>query len=65
MRLLNALSLAMRVAAHALLFLVAALVFFLGLGIGLQVNSALGSALWVAAGAIVALNLYLISKRLR
>ena len=65
MRLLNALSLAMRVAAHALLFLVAALVFFLGMGIGLQVNSALGSALWVAAGAIVALNLYLISKRLR
>ena len=65
MRLLNALSLAMRIAAHALLFLVAALVFFLGLGIGLQVNSALGSALWVAAGAIVALNLYLISKRLR
>ena len=65
MRLLNAMSLAMRIAAHALLFLIAGLVFFLGMGIGLQVNPALGSALWVLAGAIAAVNLYLISKRVR
>ena len=63
MRLLNALSLAMRVAAHALLFLVAALVFFLGLGIGLQVSPNLGTALWVVAAALAGLNLYIIFKR--
>ena len=46
-----------RVAAHVLLFVVAVLVFYVGLGIGLQYEPALGTILWVASAAIVALNL--------
>ena len=65
MEILEAMSLAMRIAAHTLLFLIAALVFFLGLGIGLQVSPLLGTLLWVAAGALAGLNLYLIFKRTR
>ena len=56
-------ALIVRIAAHTLLFLIAALIFFLGLGVGLQVNPVLGTALWAVAGAIAALNLYLILKR--
>ncbi len=52
-------------ATHVLLFLLAGLLFFLGLGIGLQLNPVLGTALWAVAGAIAALNLYLILKRRR
>ena len=52
-----------RIAAHTLLFILAALVFFLGLGIGLQVNPNLGTALWVVAAALAGLNLYIIFKR--
>ena len=62
---LKAMSLIMRIAAHMLLFLIAVLVFFLGLGIGLQVSPLLGTLLWVAAGALAGLNLYLIFKRTR
>ena len=58
-------ALIVRIAAHTLLFLIAALIFFLGLGVGLQVNPVLGTALWAVAGAIAALNLYLILKRQR
>ena len=43
-------------AAHAALFLVAAVVFYLGLGIGLQVDPFWGTVLWIVAGAIVLLN---------
>ena len=46
-----------RIAAHALLFLLAVVVFYLGLGLGLQLNPILGTLLWVVAGSIVALNL--------
>ncbi len=48
--------------AHALLFLLAVVVFYVGLGLGLQYNPGLGTALWVAAGAIVALNLFWIQR---
>ena len=65
MEVLKAMSLVMRIAAHMLLFLIAVLVFFLGLGIGLQVSPLLGTLLWVAAGALAGLNLYLIFKRTR
>ena len=44
-------------AAHVLLFLLGGLVFFLGMGIGLQFNPVVGTALWAVAGAIAALNL--------
>ena len=50
-------------AAHVLLFLLAGLVFFLGLGIGLQFNPIVGTALWAVAGAIAALNLLWIYRR--
>ena len=46
----------LKIAAHALLFVIAIVVFFLGLGIGLQYNSNLGTLLWVAAAAIAGLN---------
>ena len=47
----------MKTVAHVLLFLLAIVVFYFGLGVGLQYNSNLGSALWVAAAAIALLNL--------
>ena len=46
-----------RVAAHVLLFVVAVLVLYVGLGLGLQYSPTLGTVLWVASAAIVALNL--------
>ncbi len=49
-------------AAHALLFLLAFVVFYVGLGVGLQHNPDLGTVLWVVAGAIVALNLFWIQR---
>ena len=51
-----------RVSAHAMLFLLAVVVFYLGLGLGLQFNPLLGSLLWLAAGTIVALNLFWILR---
>ena len=47
----------LRVTAHVLLFLIAVVVFYLGLGLGLQYNSTLGTLLWVASAAMVGLNL--------
>ena len=38
-----------RIAAHVLLFLLAVVVFFFGLGVGLQFNPTLGTLLWVAS----------------
>ena len=46
-----------RIVAHVLLFLLAVVVFYFGLGVGLQFNPALGTLLWLVAAAIVALNL--------
>lgn len=46
-----------RIVAHVLLFLLAVVVFYFGLGVGLQFNPALGTLLWLLAAAIVALNL--------
>ena len=48
---------ALRVSLHILLFLVAIVVFYLGLGIGLALNPLIGTLLWFAAGAIGVLNL--------
>ncbi len=54
----------LKITAHTLLFVLAIAVFFLGLGIGLQFNPLLGTLLWVAAGAIAALNvLWMIRSR--
>ena len=46
----------LKTAAHVLLFVVAVVVFFLGLGVGLQYNPNLGTLIWITAGAIAALN---------
>lgn len=46
-----------RIVVHALLFALAVVVFFLGLGVGLAFNATLGTLLWVAAGGIAGLNL--------
>ena len=51
-----------RIAGHAVLFLVAFVVFFLGLGIGLQVNPNLGTAMWIASAVLVALNVWWMSR---
>ena len=46
-----------RTAAHALLFLLAAALFYLGLELGLHHEPNLVTLLWAASAAIVALNL--------
>ena len=51
-----------RVAAHVLLFVLAVIVFYLGLGLGLQFNPTLGTILWLVAGGLVALNLFWIAR---
>ena len=51
-----------RIVAHVLLFLLAFVVFFLGLGVGLALNPTIGTALWIGAGAIVVLNVLWIVK---
>ena len=48
---------ALKIVAHVVLFLVAIIVFYLGLGIGLSANPAIGTALWVVAAAIAVANL--------
>lgn len=52
-----------RTTAHALLFVLAVAVFYLGLGIGLQFNPFLGTVLWILAGTIAALNIAWILRR--
>ena len=47
----------MKVIAHALLFILAFVVFYAGLGIGLQFNPTLGTLLWLAAAGIAAGNM--------
>ena len=45
-----------------LFFILAFVVFYIGLGAGLAVNPTLGTVLWIAAGAIVVVNLIWIVK---
>ena len=54
----------LRIVAHILLFVLAVVVFFFGLGIGLAFNATLGTVLWIASGAIVILNIVWIVKSL-
>ena len=50
---------------HAFLFLVAVVVFYLGLGVGLALNATLGTAIWAVAGIILLGNLVWIVLRLK
>ena len=56
----------LRVTLQVALFVVAFVVFYLGLGIGLQQDVNLGTTLWIIAGVIVILNLlWILLPRLR
>ena len=50
----------LRVVLHAAVFVIAFFTFILGLGVGLAVNPAAGTLLWVLAGLIVVANIILI-----
>ena len=47
---------ALRIASHVLVFLLAVVVFYLGLGLGLSQNPLWGTLLWLAAVALGVLN---------
>ena len=48
---------------HVLVFLVAVVIFYFGLGVGLAVNPLLGTLLWILALAVAGLNLYVMLRR--
>ena len=52
-----------RIVAHILLFALAVVVFYLGLGVGLALNPALGTLLWIVAAGVAVLNVYWIVRR--
>ena len=52
----------LRLLVHIALFLLAAFVFFFGLGIGLQFNPTYGTLLWIAAALIAAANVWWMLK---
>ena len=54
-----------KIVAHVLLFVLAVVVFFFGLGVGLAFNPALGTLLWAAAAGIAGLNLLWILRSRR
>ena len=54
----------LKAAAHAALFLVAVVVFYVGLGVGLQVSPAWGYVLWGVAVALALLNILWVLRRL-
>ena len=47
---------ALRIVGHVGVFLLAVVVFYLGLGVGLALNPLSGMLLWAVAGAIGVLN---------
>lgn len=47
-----------RRAAHVALFVLAFVLFYLGLGLGLQYDATLGSVCWIVAVTLVALNIF-------
>ena len=55
----------LRVILHAAIFAAAFLVFTLGLGIGLALNPAVGTLLWLVAGLIPVANAVWIVRLLR
>ena len=50
-----------RIISHALIFAAAILIFVLGTGIGLQVNSTVGSVMWITAIVLGLSNCVLIA----
>lgn len=59
---------ALMMGLHALVFVAAVLVFYLGLGIGLAFSPLAGTGLWLVAGAIALANVLWLastSRRMR
>ncbi len=54
---------AVKLVLHVLVFAVAAVVFFLGLGIGLTQSPAVGTLLWVVAAGIAVANAIWMTRR--
>ena len=52
----------LKISAHVLLFLIAFVVFYVGLFMGLQVNPDYGTLLWIAAAVIAGLNVFWIIR---
>ena len=52
-----------RVGIHVLVFFVAVVIFYFGLGMGLAVNPLLGTLLWILALAVAGLNVYVMLRR--
>ena len=48
---------ALRIAFHVVLALLAVVIFFLGLGVGLALNPTIGAILWFVSGALFVGNL--------
>ena len=55
----------LRVVLHVTIFAAAVLIFTLGLGVGLALNSAAGTFLWLVAGVLAVGNVVWIVRRLR
>ena len=51
--------------AHCGVFLLTVVVFYLGLGVGLQISSTWGTALWVVAAVMAVLNVLWMIRRAR
>jgi hypothetical protein len=52
----------LKIACHVLLFLAALVVFYIGLFMGLQVNTNVGTLLWLVSAGIVAANIFWIVR---
>ena len=53
------------VSLHVFVFLVAVVVFYLGLGVGLAWNPMVGTLLWLAAAVIAGANIWWVVRRAR
>ena len=51
------------ISIHALVFLVAVVIFYFGLGLGLAVDPTLGTLVWLAAFAVAVLNVVWIMRK--
>lgn len=52
----------LRIGAHVALFALAFVLFFIGLGLGLQYDPTLGTVCWIGAGLVVAGNIFWINR---
>jgi hypothetical protein len=55
----------LKIGAHILLFLLALVMFYIGLFLGLQVNPNYGNLMWIGAAAIAGLNILWIVRSQR